>query len=305
MIRTFAARFAPAFLLILIALIGVPASAQDGGRVLESREFKSQILGRTVRYSVYLPAGYESNTTRHYPTVYLLHGMPFEPVNSETDWVQQGSADRLVGDAIASGRLPPMILVMPDADTTWYSNTVDGKVRYEDMLIEEFIPFIDRTFRTRPQRLFRSAVGLSMGGYGAMMLAMRHPTLFSGAAALSPGIRTEQELIDADDAAYERYFGPLYGANLRGEARINERWRTHSPLGLAKSLPVEQLNRTRWWIDMGDDDFLSQGGDALHTLMKQRGIKHEYRVRDGGHNWTYWRTGLVDALEFVAGAYRD
>ena len=104
MIRTFAARFAPAFLLILIALIGVPASAQDGGRVLESREFKSQILGRTVRYSVYLPAGYESNTTRHYPTVYLLHGMPFEPVNSETDWVQQGSADRLVGDAIASGR---------------------------------------------------------------------------------------------------------------------------------------------------------------------------------------------------------
>ena len=104
MIRTFAARFAPAFLLILIALIGVPASAQDGGRVLESREFKSQILGRTVRYSVYLPAGYESNTTRHYPTVYLLHGMPFEPVNSETDWVQQGSADRLVGDAIGRFR---------------------------------------------------------------------------------------------------------------------------------------------------------------------------------------------------------
>jgi enterochelin esterase-like enzyme len=229
--------------------------------------------------------------------------MPFEPVDSETDWIQQGSADRLTGAATASGRLPPMILIMPDAGTGWYSNTVDGKVRYEDMLIEEFIPFIDRTYRTRPQRLFRSAVGLSMGGYGAFMLAMRHPNLFSAAAALSPGIHAEHEVIGMDDASYQRYFAPLYGANLQGEARLSEAWRTHSPLGLARTLPVEQLNRTRWWIDIGDDDFLSQGSDAMHTVLKQRGIKHEYRVRDGGHTWWYWRTGLVDALEFVAGAY--
>lgn len=305
MIRFLTARPAPTFLLALIAMFSIPATAQDGGRVLESRDFKSHILGRTVRYSVYLPAGYESNPTRHYPSVYLLHGMPFHPVDSETDWVQQGNADRLVGAAIASGRLPPMILVMPDAGTTWYSNSADGKVRYEDMLIQEFIPFVDRTFRTRPQRLFRSAVGLSMGGYGAMMLAMRHPMLFSGAAALSPGIRTEQELMATGDAEYQRFFAALYGANLQGEARLNEAWRTHSPLALAKSLPVDQLNLTRWWIDMGDDDFLSQGGDAMHTVMTQRGIKHEYRVRDGGHDWIYWRTGLVDALEFVAGAYME
>lgn len=304
MVQLSVARIASCILALLIGVSSLTVHAQDGGRVLESRDFKSHILGKSVRYSVYLPAGYESSPTRHYPTVYLLHGMPFDPVDSETDWIQQGSADRLVGEAIASGRLPPMILVMPDAGTTWYSNSVDGKVRYEDMLIEEFIPFIDRTFRTRPQRLFRSAVGLSMGGYGAMMLAMRHPTLFSGAAALSPGIRTEQEIIATDDASWQRYFGPIYGANLQGEARLNDVWRAHSPLALAKTLPVEQLNRQRWWIDMGDDDFLSQGGDAMHTVLKQRGINHEYRVRDGGHTWLYWRTGLVDAIEFVAGAYR-
>lgn len=292
------------FLCLLLFVVLAPAAQAENGRVLESRDFKSTILGRNVRYTVYVPGGYESNPTRRYPVVYLLHGMPFAPVDSETDWVQQGSADRLLDDAIASGRLPPMILVMPDAKTTWYQNSADGKVRYEDMLIEEFIPFIDRTFRTRTQRLFRSTVGLSMGGYGAMMLAMRHPDLFSAAAALSPGIRTEEEMIASADGDYDRFFGPLYGMGLKGEARLNEAWRKHSPLALAKSLPEAQLKATRWWIDIGDDDFLSQGSDALHTVFKQRGIPHEYRVRDGKHDWQYWRTGLVDALEFVAGAYR-
>lgn len=290
--------------LCLLFVLALPLAHADDGKVLESREFKSTLLGRNVSYSVYLPAEYETSPTRRYPVVYLLHGMPFAPVDSETDWLQQGSADRLVDAAITSGRLPPMILVMPDAKTTWYQNSADGKVRYENMLIDEFIPFIDRTFRTRQQRLFRSAVGLSMGGYGAMMLAMRHPELFSAAAALSPGIRTEEEMIATPDADYERFFAPLYGAGLQGEARLNERWRTHSPLAMAKTLPVAQLRNTRWWIDIGDDDFLSQGSDALHTVFKQRQIPHEYRVRDGEHNWTYWRTGLVDALEFVAGSYR-
>lgn len=304
MIRWISVQLAAAAVCLLIALVNTPARAEDGGgKVLESRDFKSAILGRNVRYSVYLPPGYESSPTRHYPVVYLLHGYPSQPVDSETDWIQQGAADRLTDAAIRSGRLPPMILVMPDAKTNWYMNSADGKVRYEDMLIGEFIPFIDRTFRTRTQRLFRSVAGLSMGGYGAMMLAMRHPDLFSGAAALSPGIRTEQELINTPDAQYEQYFGPLYGSNLQGEARLNGAWRSHSPLSLARTLPVEQLKNARWWIDIGDDDFLSQGSDAMHTALAQRGIPHEYRVRDGGHDWLYWRTGLVDALEFLAKAY--
>lgn len=296
------ARSAAAVLSLLLCVCAQPAFA-DAGKVLESREFKSAILGRNVRYSVYLPPGYESNPTRHYASVYLLHGYPTQPVNSETDWIQQGSADRLIDEAIASGRLPPLIVIMPDAKATWYMNSFDGKVRYEDMLVQEFVPFIDKTFRTREQRLFRSTVGLSMGGYGAMMLALRHPDLFAAAAALSPGIRTEEEMAKTSDADYAQYWAPLFGP-AQGEARITDIWRSHSPLSLMQTLPVDDLKKGRWWIDIGDDDFLSQGSDALHTVMKQRGIPHEYRVRDGGHTWLYWRTGLIDALEFVAGAYR-
>lgn len=303
MSRWVSARLASALVFAATAFCASGAHADDGGRVLESREFKSTLLNRSVRYSVYLPPGYENGQTRHYPVVYLLHGYPGEPVNSETDWIQSGAADRLTGDAIASGKLPPMILVMPDARATWYMNSFDGKVRYEDMLVQEFIPFIDRTFRTRTQRLFRSTVGLSMGGYGALMLAMRHPDLFGSAAALSPGVRTEEEMKKEPDAAYAQYWAPLYGPDLQGEARLNDVWKAHSPLSLARTLPVDQLKRTRLWIDIGDDDFLSQGSDALHTVLRQREVPHEYRVRDGAHDWVYWRTGLVDALGFVAKSY--
>jgi enterochelin esterase-like enzyme len=275
----------------------------ERGVVLESLELKSKILQRAVRYSIYLPPGYEANATHRYPVVYLLHGYPSEPHDSETDWVQQGSADRLVDEAIAAGRIPPVIIVMPDAKTTFYSNTVDGAVRYEDMFVEELTPFIDRTYRTRPQRMFRSVAGLSMGGYGALMLAMKHPDLFSAAAALSPGLRSEQELKDTPDAQYEQFWAPLYGAGLKGDARVGGAWRTQSPLGMAQTLPVVQLKRTRWWIDMGDDDFLAQGGAALHIALRQRQIPHEYRVRDGAHDWLYWRTGLIPALEFLAKSY--
>jgi enterochelin esterase-like enzyme len=292
----------------LVASWVVPAHAVDmrgagAGSVLENQEFKSAILQRDVRYSIYLPPGYTSNTTRRYPVVYLLHGFPAAPVDSESDWVQSGAADRLADEGIATGRLPPMILVMPDAKATWYVNSADGKVRYEDMFVQELIPFIDRTYRTHAQRVYRGIAGLSMGGFGALTLAMRHPDLFSACAALSPGLHTEDETKSMEDAAYARYFAPAFGAAAKGDARLTENWRKYSPLALARTLPAEQLRKTLWWIDIGDDDYLSQGSDAMHTVLKQRQIPHEYRVRDGAHEWIYWRTGLTDALAFVAESY--
>jgi enterochelin esterase-like enzyme len=269
------------------------------GTVLESQEFKSRILGQGVRYSVYLPPGYTENATRRYPVVYLLHGYPTQPVDSETDWIEAGAGDRLTDEAIASGRLSPLILIMPDANTTYYMNSRDGAKRYEDMFVNEFVPFIDRSYRTRAQKVYRGIAGLSMGGFGALMLAMHHPDLFGASAALSPAIRTDQQMMDMSDEEYTRRWAALLGPGLKGEARLNEQWRRYSLLHLATTLPTDQLRETRWYIDIGDDDFLSQGSDALHTALSARKIRHEYRVRDGAHQWSYWRAGLVDALRFV------
>ncbi len=101
------------------------------------------------------------------------------------------------------------------------------------------------------------------------------------------------------DADYNRYFSGLFGKGLLGEARLSEAWKANNPLDLINTVPIEKLKSVRFWIDCGDDDFLSNGNSQLHVDMKKLGIPHEYRVRDGGHQWSYWRTGLATGLEYI------
>ena len=188
---------------------------------------------------------------------------------------------------------------MPDGGVTWYVNDVGGDFPWESMFIEEMIPHIDSSFRTRPDREFRAVSGLSMGGYGSLMLAMRHTKLFAACAAFSSGILTDQEILEMETERYENLFTNLFGENLRGEQRLNSHFRAYNPLDLAKTLPVDQLKKVHWYIDCGDDDFLYRGNAALHLILREREVPHEYRVRNGAHNWTYWRTWIGEGLAFI------
>ncbi len=187
------------------------------GTVKESLSVSSKILGKEVRYSIYLPAGYEESS-RRYPVLYLLHGY----TDDETAWVQFGDVNTIYEQQLLKGEAVPMIIVMPDAGVTWYVNSYDGKVRYEDFFIMEFIPFIDATYKTRPAKEFRAIAGLSMGGNGTLLLAMKHPELFSSAAPLSAGIHTREELIQLDDTRWKDGMGIPFGPDLKGEARLTE-----------------------------------------------------------------------------------
>ena len=267
----------------------------QSGIVMESLVFDSKILDWNVKYSIYLPSDYNSST-RRYPVVYLLHGA----TDDETAWVQFGEVNLTADRAIASRQIPPMIIVMPDAKLTWFINDYQGKTRYEDMLITEFIPYIDKIYRTRTKKEYRGISGLSMGGYGALITAMRHPDLFTACAAFSSGTWTDEEIIKMDDKRYENYYAKLYGHNLTGKERLSEHYIKHSPLHQAEILPEETLKSVRWYLDCGDDDFLYRGNSALHVLLRNRKIPHEYRVRDGAHSWIYWRTGIRNGLKFIA-----
>jgi enterochelin esterase-like enzyme len=264
------------------------------GRVIESMMFDSRILDWDVKYSIYLPPDYDSSS-RRYPVVYLLHGA----TDDETGWIQFGEVHLAADRAIAAREIPPMIIVMPDAKMTWYINDYQGEDRYEDMLITEFIPYIDKTYRTRTKKRYRGISGLSMGGYGALITAMRHPDLFTACAAFSSGTWTDEEIITMEEKRYERYYSKLYGQNLTGEGRVSEHYKKYSPLHQGKNLPEETLKSVRWYLDCGDDDFLYRGNSALHVLLRERNIPHEYRVRNGGHSWIYWRTGITAGLKFI------
>lgn len=276
----------------------VPVVSALQTRLLESMVVNSSLLNRAVKYSIYLPPDYYTST-RRYPVLYLLHGLG----DNETSWIQFGEADRIADAGIRSGDLPPMIIVMPDAGATFYINDYQSKVRYEDMFVQEFIPHIDSLFRTRPQREFRAVSGLSMGGYGSLVLAMHHPELFSVCAALSAAVRTDEAIMSVPDERYNTVYAPLFSGPVKGEERLTITWKRNSPIILAKSAPESDLNKVRWYIDCGDDDGLTVGNAMLHIALLDRKIPHEYRARDGAHTWSYWRTGLPDALKFIATSF--
>jgi len=262
------------------------------GRVQDNLSLPSDILGGERHYSIYLPPDYDSSS-RSYPVLYLLHGAG----DNHTGWVQFGEVLPIADQAIKDGKATPMVIAMPDADTgrRGYFNDITGEWRFEDFFFEEFIPYIESTYRIRGEKRYRAVAGLSMGGGGSLMYALHHPEMFSSAAPLSAyqGPLTLEEFrerlgsTDASDAEIEAYFNH------------------HSALWLIENMPDEQRNAVRWYIDCGDDDSLYEGNSLVHIAMREREIRHEYRVRDGGHTWTYWRESLPAVLEFVSQAFHQ
>lgn len=269
----------------------------QSGKVIESLTFNSK-SGVKMNYSVYLPADY-SISQRSYPVVYLLHGYS----DNETGWIQFGEANRIADKGIAEGKIPPSIIVMPDGKLTWYCNSYDRKILWEDIFINELMPFVEKEYRIRSSKEYRAIAGLSMGGYGALKLSMRHTDIFSCCVALSSGTFTDEEITGKSGKEFEMYFAGLFGDKLEGSARLNESWKENSPLDLIHSVPLEKLKTVRFWIDCGDDDFLFNGNSVLHIEMRKLGLPHEYRVRNGGHQWSYWRSGLETGLEYIGGGF--
>ncbi|MET0394722.1 MAG: alpha/beta hydrolase-fold protein [Chitinophagaceae bacterium] len=274
--------------------------AQPAGKVIEYRTVKSTILNRTVNYTLYLPPGYDQSE-RSYPVVYLLHGY----TDDNTGWLQFGEVNRYADKAIAEGTIPPMIIVMPDADSSFYINSYDGKEKYEDFFIKEFIPAVEKAYRVKAEKRYRGVAGLSMGGYGTLIYALKYPELFAAAAPLSAAVSDDNAILSMPDVNWDRVFGPLYGRGLKGKDRLTQAWYDNSILEIIGSKTTDELKKVRYWIDCGDDDFLTKGNCLLHIMLTDRQVPHEYRVRDGAHNWTYWRTGIIDALQFIGESFHQ
>jgi len=292
---------------ICIALLSVtagrtPESAAQTTRgfVEEGLTLDSSVLGRSVRYTIYLPRDYESSQ-RNYPVTYLLHGY----TDDDTGWLQFGEANRLADAAIATGEIPPMILAMPDAGLSYYLNNHDSTERYEDFFITEIIPFIESTYRARSGKQYRGIAGLSMGGHGALLMAMKNPDTFSAAAAFSAAIFTDEETTAKSPERWDNVESRLYGPGLSGSDRLTEHYYANNPVHLAATMPIGDLKRTRWYVDCGDDDHLYKGNSTLHIVLRSRGVPHEYRVRDGGHRWAYWRESLIPGLAFIGESFHQ
>jgi enterochelin esterase-like enzyme len=281
------------FTLIFIMIMSA-VSAQTG-KVIDNLSMPSKILKMDRKYAIYLPPDYESSV-RSYPVLYLLHGGG----DDQTGWVQFGEILHIADKAINEGVATPMIVVMPDASAgkRGYLNDVKEEWRYEDFFFEEFMPFIEKNYRIKGEKRYRAVSGLSMGGEGTFIYALHHPELFSSACPLSAatGPRNIEELKN-----YRLWQGVEGITDAEKEAYLKK----YSVLSLIENIPDDQKKAVRWYIDCGDDDFLYEGNSLAHIAMRKKEIPHEFRIRDGGHTWTYWRTSLPVVLEFVSMAFHQ
>ncbi|OFX62435.1 MAG: 1,4-beta-xylanase [Bacteroidetes bacterium GWB2_41_8] len=272
----------------------MPVFAQTGGRVADNLSVPSKILKMDRKYAIYLPADYETSG-RSYPVLYLLHGSG----DDQSGWVQFGEVKHIADKAIAEGKSTAMIIVMPDGNTgqRGYFNSPKGDWNYEDFFFQEFMPFIEKTYRIRAEKRFRAISGLSMGGGGTFMYALHHPELFSSACPLSAYVGPIS--LEEASARWEKQYP---GISKEDQEKY---FAQHSAPELVKNMPDNQKRAVRWYIDCGDDDFLYEGNSMIHIAMKKKEIPHEFRIRDGAHTWTYWRESLPTVMEFVSQAFHQ
>ena len=270
------------------------------GTVKEGLTIHSEILNKDVHYTIYLPFDYETSS-RYYPVVYLLHGF----TDNDMAWIQFGEANLIADDAIANREIPSMILVMPDGGVSYYINNFDNSVRYEDFFFEEFIPHIESHYRIRTEKRYRGIAGLSMGGYGTLVSALKHPDMFTVCAAFSAAIYNDDEIMKVSQSDWEMKYAVLYGHDLTGKDRVNETFIKNSPFHIIQKSDPEKIKQLRIYFDCGDDDQFSESNSLFHVLLLQKGIPHEFRTRDGGHQWNYWRSGLIDGLKFIGKSFHQ
>lgn len=273
---------------LLFVFFGVFAASLSAQGRLEHLTIKSEVLGVEKPYSIYLPEGYDTSDER-YPVLYLLHGA----FSNHFSWNRDGGGElpRVADEEIAAGRIPKMIVVMPDA------SGVDGKKGgknmgyfnvegwpYETFFFDEFIPYIDKTFKTIATKENRAIAGLSMGGGGSVVYAQRHPDMFSACYSTS-GLLDHYHRVKKPTTTFEWLWSVAETSPV-------------AFLQKASAEELEKLRTVRWMADCGDDDHLIDVNIRFFGEMLRVGVPIEFRIRDGVHNWAFWRVSLPDILRF-------
>lgn len=257
-------------------------------RRYETVQFESRLVGAPLPYNVILPADYKrgSSKSKRYPVLYLLHGLG----GSAADWVSERAhlADYAAGY--------PFIVVMPEGKDGWYTDGREPNAKFESYFVQELIPDVDRRFRTLASREGRAVAGLSMGGYGSLKFALKHPELFAFAGSMSGALAVaswtpEMPLPEFVKPSVARVYGDAASA----VRRDNDIYR------IAKELTPEQTKALPFlYLDCGTEDFLITNSRDFSALLIEKKIAHEFRELPGTHSWPYWDRQVREVLRLAA-----
>lgn len=259
------------------------------GRAGEVRDaaLRSRLLGRSWPYRVYLPPSPAGDL----PVLYLLHGRGAD----HTTWTDEGEVAAVLDEEILSGRIPPLLAVMPQGGDSWW---VDGDEPVERALLEEFLPHVQARYEVSGARDRQLLAGYSMGGYGALRVLLRRPQLFSGALLLSPAIYDGPPPPESVVPSLPAFGQPFDVA----------RWTALNYPALLAPLPAG----TATFIAAGDADRphadpscnVEVQAALLHARLRGLGADSQLRVLPGGHDWAVWRPAFTEGLRWLTSGWR-
>ena len=302
------------------------STQQSAGGSTDTVVFWSQSLGTRKRALIWLPPSYHSQRDRRFPVAYYLHGVQ----GDETNWLNLARLDATLDSLVAAGR-PEMIVVMPDGDdgfyTTWNflgdwagcrrnrqpnAEPADAYCvpwpHYDDYMARDLVQFVDRSYRTLADRRHRGIAGLSMGGYGAVSLALAYPDVFSAAAShsgvLTPALGTTSSIVPLERFDIDRLrtsYGRLFPVAAQAFGHDSVGWASRDPGHLAARLLARSPQlMPAIYVDCGTDDFLLAQNRAFRDRVGTRVGQFQYREHPGGHTWNYWRQHAAESAAWLS-----
>jgi S-formylglutathione hydrolase FrmB len=307
---------------IVVALVAASSAraADHDIQVLSSQQLDTRLvqlqlstpaLESPTGVRILLPADYDSQTDRRYPVLYLLHGAQ----GNDTDWTTVGDAEAITAGA-------PLIVVMPDGGkggwyTDWVNRRAYGPPEWETYHVGELVPWVDDHYRTIAARDGRAIAGLSMGGFGAMSYASRHPDLFTWAGSFSGAVDITHDLPVVGAIAATAFLdGGLPGDQFGNRLINNANWQAHDPWTQAPNLrgmtlEIDTGNGAPGPYDsgalLGDplEEQVHEMSLSLHKRLLSLGIPHIWDdYGPGTHTWPYWQRDLRQALPSILSALR-
>jgi putative tributyrin esterase len=236
-------------------------------------QYQSRSLQKASSFNIVFPD--DPAISQPWSVFYLLHGLS----DDHTIWQRRTSIERYVAGL-------PLVVVMPDGGRGWYTNAVEG-FAYENDLVKDVVGLVDKTFPVKAERGGRAIGGLSMGGYGAVKLGLKHPGLFGSVNSHSGAVAILQGDLSKDkDLSPE--LGRIFGKTPKGGPE--------DPFGIVERIDHGLIPPMR--LDCGTEDFLLDQNRAFHRLLESAHIPHEYEEFPGDHNWAYWDRHVQEAIAF-------
>jgi S-formylglutathione hydrolase FrmB len=267
---------------------GSPQSLQRrASSRVETVQFRSSLVGKTLPYHVVLPGDYRASTATRYAVLYLLHGW----AGHSSDWLTRTN----VADYAAQYRF---ILVMPEGNDGWYvDSATNASEKYESYILQELIPDVQRRYRTIESRYGRGIAGLSMGGYGALKFGLKSPGTFAFAGSLSGALAAPTWTLDEMKSLKSIYdssvvaFGP----------RDSQQRKTNDIFEIVRTMSAPRVSALPYiYLDCGISDFFLPSNEQFATLLSEKKIPHEFRELPGDHGWQYWDQQVKELLRIAS-----